>query len=196
MFEYIQGILVHSTPDKAVIEVGGVGFAVNTTASTFHELPPTGQVCKIYTYLHVREDNLTLFGFYSPLERKVFTLLLNVGRIGPKIAQTVLSTFTATAFIQTVNSGDTAALLQVSGVGKKTAQRIILELKDKLRRLEPVEDEYLPAEGQDLAVAALLQLGYSRREIEQALAQVAADGEEAGEEAQRVRAALKVLRER
>jgi Holliday junction DNA helicase RuvA len=193
LFEYIRGVLIHKTPDSAVLEVGGLGFAINTTATTSEELPPVGEMCKVYTYLHVREDKLALFGFASSLERSVFMLLLDVGGIGPRTAQAVLSTFTAAAFIQAVNGGDTASLLQVSGVGKKTAQRIMLELKDKLRRLGQEADiDHLPDTDPDLAVAALLQLGYTGEEVRQALAQ----GESSDDTAQRVRAALEVLRER
>jgi len=83
LFEYIRGVLIHKTPDSAVLEVGGLGFAINTTATTSEELPPVGEMCKVYTYLHVREDKLALFGFASSLERSVFMLLLDVGGIGP-----------------------------------------------------------------------------------------------------------------
>lgn len=181
------------TPDIAVVEVNGLGFAISITANAFREIPLVGEVCELYTYLHVREDNLALFGFSSLLERSVFMLLLEVGGIGPRIAKAVLSTFTASSFIQAVSNEDMLALQRVSGVGKKTAQRIILELKDKLRRLgEEADIHYVPAFDSDLAAAALLQLGYSQQEVGRALSKVAGNDDMA----QRVRAALKVLRER
>ncbi|HKM39581.1 MAG TPA: Holliday junction branch migration protein RuvA [bacterium] len=193
MFEYIRGTLVGKTPDIAVVEVNGLGFAISITANAFREIPLVGEVCELYTYLHVREDNLALFGFSSLLERSVFMLLLEVGGIGPRIAKAVLSTFTASSFIQAVSNEDMLALQRVSGVGKKTAQRIILELKDKLRRLgEEADIHYVPAFDSDLAAAALLQLGYSQQEVGRALSKVAGNDDMA----QRVRAALKVLRER
>lgn len=193
LFEYIRGTLIQKTLDRAVLEAGNLGFTLSITSTTSEELPPVGENCKIYTYLHVREDNLTLFGFTTPLERSVFTLLLDVGGIGPRTAQAVLSTFTAAAFIQVVGSGDTAALLKVSGVGKKTAQRIMLELKDKLRRLSKETDlGELPATDSDLAAAALVQLGYTGEEVQLALAQI----ESGADTEKRVRAALEVLRKR
>ncbi len=193
LFDYIRGVLIEKTTERAVLEVGGIGFALTITATTSQELPLAGETATIFTYLHVREDSLTLFGFTSRLERSVFTLLLDVGGIGPRTAQAVLSTLTATAFIQAVNSGDMAALLKVSGVGKKTAQRIILELKDKLRRLaQETNVTTISTAEPDLAAAALIQLGYTDEEVQMALANV----ESSADTAKRVRSALEVLRKR
>jgi len=193
LFDYIRGVLIEKTTERAVLEVGGIGFALTITATTSQELPLAGETATIFTYLHVREDSLTLFGFTSRLERSVFTMLLDVGGIGPRTAQAVLSTLTATAFIQAVNSGDMAALLKVSGVGKKTAQRIILELKDKLRRLaQETNVTTISTAEPDLAAAALIQLGYTDEEVQMALANV----ESSADTAKRVRSALEVLRKR
>ena len=105
---------MQKTHELAVLEIGGLGFALSITATTAKELPPVGKTGKVYTYLYVREDRLTLFGFSTPLERTVFTLLLDVAGIGPRTAQAILSTFTAPALIQVVNRGDTSALLTVT----------------------------------------------------------------------------------
>ena len=176
-----------------MLEVGGLGFNLSITTVTSGQLPAVGDTAKVYTDLIVREDNLALYGFATLLERTVFTYLLDVGGIGPRTAQAVLSTFTAPAFIQIVLSGDEAALKKVSGVGKKTAQRILLELKDKLRRLGQEQEVPLSAGAEpDLAVAALLQLGYTDDEVHWALGQVESDADSA----QRVKAALEVLRKR
>ena len=193
LFDYIRGLLVQKEPNRAVLEVGGLGFDVSITSTTSGELPSVGETAKVYTYLIVREDNLTLYGFTSLLERTVFAYLLGVGGIGPRTAQAVLSTFSAAAFIQIVHNGDGAALQKVSGVGKKTAQRILLELKDKVRRLgQEAAVSILSGAEPDLAVAALLQLGYTDDEVHLALGQV----ESGADTAQRVRAALEVLRKR
>jgi len=153
-----------------------------------------GEEVSLFTYLHIREDALVLFGFASPLERTVFTSLLEVEGVGPRSALAVLSTFSASEVLYLVRSGDIASLVRARGIGKKTAQRIVLELKEKLGGLisseetgyrdEPPED--------DLARAALLELGYRPEEVQAALSQVAGDLDPAA----RVRAALEVLRKR
>jgi Holliday junction DNA helicase RuvA len=193
LFDYIRGLVVQKEPNRAVLEVGGLGFDISITSTTSGELPSVGEMAKVYTYLLVREDNLALYGFNSLLERTVFVHLLSVGGIGPRTAQAVLSTFTASAFIQIVNSNDGQALQKVSGVGKKTAQRILLELKDKIRRLGHETAVPIGAGTEpDLAVAALLQLGYTDDEVQLAIGQV----ESSADTAERVRAALEVLRKR
>ncbi|MDK2927070.1 MAG: holliday junction helicase RuvA [Bacillota bacterium] len=195
LFEFLRGTLVNKTPGFVVIEVNGVGFGLKVSSSTAVELPAVGEEAHVYTYLHVREDALQLFGFASPLERTVFTSLLGVEGIGPRLALAVLSTFTAAQVLNLVRAGDVASLVRVSGVGKKTAQRIVLELKEKLGAL--ATDEAAAAAPaalaeEDLASAALLELGYTAGEAEEALRQVPADLEAAA----RVRAALEALRKR
>ena len=184
---------MQKAPNRAVLEVEGLGFDLSISSITSGQLPSVGETAKVYTHLIVREDKLALYGFATLLERTVFTYLLDVGGIGPRTAQAVLSTFTSSAFIQIVQCGDEAALCKVSGVGKKTARRILLELKDKLCRLVEEEDISISARTEpDLAVAALLQLGYRNDEVYLALGQVDSDADTA----LRVRAALEVLRER
>ena len=186
-------MVAHKAPNRAVLEVGGLGFDLSITTITSGQLPAVGDTAKVYTDLIVREDNLSLYGFATMLERTVFSYLLDVGGIGPRTAQAVLSSFTASAFIQAVLSGDEAALRKVSGVGKKTAQRILLELRDKLRQLGQEADVPMSTGAEpDLAVAALLQLGYTDGEVQLALGQVQSDADTA----QRVKAALEVLRKR
>ncbi len=184
---------MQKTPDRIVLEVGGVGFDLSISNITSGQLPAIGEKAKVYTYLIVREDNLVLYGFGTLLERTVFNHLLSVGGIGPRTAQAVLSTFTPPAFIQIVQSSDEEALCKVSGVGKKTAQRILLELKDKLRRIGQEADISVSTGVEpDLAAAALLQLGYTDDEVKLALSKV----DNSADTALRVRGALEVLRER
>lgn len=194
LFEFLRGTLVNKTAGFIVIEVNGIGFGLRVSGSTASELPGTGQETCVYTYLHVREDAVLLFGFASPLERTVFTSLLSVEGIGPRLALSILSTFTAREVLQVVRAGDVASLVRVSGIGKKTAQRIVLDLKEKVGGLA-VEGEpagSAPNAEDDLATAALLQLGYSWEEVRTALSGVPAD--RAPEV--RMRAALEALRKR
>ncbi|MDK2882318.1 MAG: holliday junction helicase RuvA [Bacillota bacterium] len=194
LFEFLRGTLVKKNPGSAVLEVNGVGFLLKVSTNTANTLPSVGEEAFLYTQLYVREDALVLFGFASPLERMVFASLLGVEGVGPQTALAVLSTFSAPEVLYLVRSGDVAALMRVKGIGKKTAQRIILELKEKLGKL--VSEEETPLRNEppedDLASAALLELGYRPEEVQTALGQVARDLDPAA----RVRAALEVLRKR
>lgn len=194
LFEFLRGTLVKKSPDSAILEVNGVGFLLKISANTAAFLPNVGEEAFLYTYLYVREDALVLFGFASPLERTVFASLLEVESVGPRTALAVLSTFSASEVLYLVRAGEVASLMQVKGIGKKTAQRIILELKEKLGGLMSDEEtdyrDELPED--DLARAALLELGYRPEEAQAALSHVAADLDPAA----RVRAALEVLRKR
>ncbi|MDK2856479.1 MAG: holliday junction helicase RuvA [Bacillota bacterium] len=194
LFEFLRGTLVNKNPASVVVEVNGVGFLLKVSANTAAALPNVGEEAFLYTHLYVREDALVLFGFASPLERTVFTSLLGVEGIGPRTALAVLSTYSASEVLYLVRAGDVASLVRVNGIGKKTAQRIILELKEKLGGL--ISDEETAYENKvpedDLARAALLELGYRPEEVQAALSRVARDLEPAA----RVRAALEVLRKR
>lgn len=193
LFDYIRGLIIQKEPDRVVLEVQGLGFDIYCAATTSTQLPAPGEKAKIYTYFVVREDNMTLYGFNTLLERTVFVHLISVSGIGPRTALAVLSTFTAEYFVQIVCTNDEQSLCQVSGIGKKTAQRIMLELRDKIRRLEQQMDE--PTQeypDSNLTIAALRQLGYVDDEIRFALEET----ESSGSSSERVRAALEVLRKR
>ena len=192
MFYYISGTLAHAEPGFAVIDAGGVGYKLTISQTTYDSLPAhlsvaTPPYVKLYSYMSVREDGVELFGFYSYDELSTFKLLISVSGVGPKVALSVLSYFTPEKFTLAVVSEDSKALSKASGVGAKTAARIVLELKDKLSRELPnsmtvsAKSLDMPAgstaskgkltEAQD----ALTVLGYSRTEAVNAIRAVYSD---------------------
>jgi Holliday junction DNA helicase RuvA len=133
MISFLHGTLVDALPTQATIEVNGVGYEALIPLSSYDKLPPAGQAVKLLTHLVVREDSQTLYGFMSSAERDLFRLLINtVSGIGPKIALNVLSGISVVAFRGAVATGDLKVLSQISGVGRKTAERMVVELKDKI----------------------------------------------------------------
>lgn len=198
MISFLQGKLVESLPTQVVLEVAGVGYEALIPLSSFDKLPEPGQQVKLLTQLVVREDSHTLYGFMSAPERDLFRLLVNtVSGIGPKIALNILSGISVTAFRGAVANGDTKALSQISGVGRKTAERIVVELKDKVGAVGAWEaasaQRALSPEDQRLsdAVLALMALGFKQLEAHDAVRQAqAALGPQATVE-ELVRACLK-----
>ncbi len=170
MIAFLHGRLTEALPSVITLDVHGVGYEVLIPLSSFDRLPPVGQEVRILTHLSIREDAHTLFGFMSAAERDLFRLLVQtVSGIGPKLALNVLSGLSVAAFQSAVTSGDIKALSSISGVGRKTAERIIVELKDKLGGLAPGAqvpsgggDRSASGEGSTLhdAVAALVALGF------------------------------------
>ena len=176
MFYYINGVVAELEPNLAVVDCGGVGYALNTTAYTIGQLR-IGEKAKLYTYLNVREDCFELFGFAGKSEKRCFELLLGVSGVGPKAALSILSVTSPEALIMNIASGNDKALTAAPGVGKKIAQRIVLELKDKLageagQSVSPDVGFVMPAAGGGKradAEAALAVLGYAPAEIGAAL---------------------------
>lgn len=177
MFYYLNGIIAHTGPYLAVIDCGGVGYACATTNYTLSQLKK-GERAKLYTYMNVREDAVDLFGFSSQSELHSFKLLLGVSGVGPKAALAILSTNTPANLAMAVVMGDEKALTAAPGIGKKIAQRIILELKDKLAKEQAsfgpdtggsVPLTVLPNDKAKEAGAALAVLGYSGSEVAAAL---------------------------
>ncbi len=169
MITFLHGKLIDSLPTQLIIEVNGVGYEVLIPLSSYDKLPPPGHELKLLTHLVVREDAHTLYGFMSAAERDLFRLLINtVSGIGPKIAINVLSGISVTAFRGAVANGDVKSLSQISGVGKKTAERIVVELKDKIGAAGAWEaasaQRALSPEDQKLndAVLALIALGFKQ----------------------------------
>lgn len=178
MYSYIKGTLTEMEEDALVVEANGVGYHIYTTGQTFRYLPSLGEEIKVYTYLHIREDAMLLFGFLTKDELKVFKLLLGVSGIGPKGALAILSVMTTDDLRFAVLGDDAKAIAKAPGVGAKTAQRLILELKDKLsledafeQKLEHVQEASAEkAKGaKNEAVQALVALGYSSSEALKAL---------------------------
>lgn len=173
MITFLEGQLVEALPTQLVIEVGGVAYEVLIPLSSFDKLPQPGQRLRLLTHLVVREDSHTLYGFMSKQERELFRLLINtVTGIGPRIALNVLSGISVQAFRGAVANGDIKALSQISGVGKKTAERIIVELKDKIGAAGAWEassaERALSRDDQKIndAVLALMALGFKQIEAD------------------------------
>jgi Holliday junction DNA helicase RuvA len=170
MIYSLNGILIHTAPGTAVIECGGVGFRCATTSSTLRKLPKLGEQATLYTYLSVREDALDLFGFADEKELSCFRMLISVNGVGPKAALSILSESGPEKFALNVASGDAKALTAAPGVGMKLAQRIVLELHDKISGEQAAEGfadmgGVPTASGSsEEAVNALSVLGYSRSE--------------------------------
>lgn len=198
LITFLNGKLVEALPTLAIVEVNGVGYEVLIPLSSFDKLPLPGQPVRLLTHLVVREDAHVLYGFVTAAEREMFRLLVNtVSGIGPKIALNILSGINVTAFRGAVASGDVKMLSQISGVGKKTAERIVIELKDRIGRGGALEassaQRALSADEQKIndATLALMALGYKQAEAHESVrAAQAALGPAAGIE-ELVRASLK-----
>jgi len=185
MIEYIRGIIEDIGPDHVVIDFMGIGIKIFVPFSTIKELPPKGNITKLYTYLYVKEDGFQIFGFKRKEELELFEKLLTVSGVGPKGALSILSVVPIESFIKAVNSGDYKILTAAPGIGKKTAERVILELKYKVPKevVVPKEDSLL-----NEALEALLALGYTKSEAIYALSDVNCESVE-----QAVKEALKKL---
>lgn len=169
MITFLDGTLTSALPTQAVVDVRGVGYELFIPLSSYDRLPPPGQQVRILTHLHVREDAQILYGFMSAAERDLFRLLVSsVSGIGPKLALAVLSGMSVNNFKAAVVNGDIASLSKISGLGKKTAERIVLELKDKLgvaAAWEAASSEHAPTPEESQAneaVLALIALGYKQ----------------------------------
>lgn len=181
MIERLTGVLAAVTGEAVVVDVGGVGFLVEVSAITYRDLPAVGASVVLLTHLQVREDALQLYGFSTDEERELFRLFLGVSKIGPRLALAALSSRRPAALRQALAYGDVAVLSAVPGIGKKTAERLILELKDKVgdlggppgvAALGTAADEDGPV---SLARAALMELGFAIAEADKLLAKVDAD---------------------
>ena len=181
MFAYIKGDVEEKGNNYVVIDVGGVGYQIFMPSSSIDRIGESGTTLKIHTHYYVREDNISLYGFLTKEELRMFELLLSVSGIGAKSAIAMLSEITPSSFALAVISNDVSKLVKIPGVGKKTAERMILELKDKLKTEEAVQkDEKVSAVIADdnkssEAVSALQVLGYSKKEIEKAFEKIDID---------------------
>jgi Holliday junction DNA helicase RuvA len=172
MYHHIKGTLIHKHPAEAVIDANGVGYQISISLNTFEKLPETGNQAKLLTYLHVKEDVLQLFGFMEDKERKVFRILIGISGIGPKLALTLLSHMSPENLEQAVANQDMTMLTSISGIGKKTAERLLIELKGKIA--EAVVDGLPTIKGQgtgasDPVIEALMTLGLNFAEAKSAM---------------------------
>jgi Holliday junction DNA helicase RuvA len=177
MIAQIRGRLIHKEPGSAVVEAGGLGYLVFVSLTTFYELPDPEQAVLLHTHTHVREDALQLFGFSTPLERELFQVLIGVTGIGPKLALNILSGITPEELLLSLDQRDMNRLQSVPGIGRKTAERMVLDLEEKARKigarlaLEPSQPRPTDGVTED-AVSALLNLGYKKAQAEKAVERV------------------------
>jgi len=169
MIAQVRGRLLRKEPQEAIVDVGGVGYRVTIPLSTFYRIGEPGSEVTLLTHTHVREDALALFGFLTLVEQALFERLIAVSGVGPKLAVGVLSGIEAPDLVTALRASDIARLTRIPGVGKKTAERLVLELKDKLQDLpSSAAATTAPGGAADDIVSALVHLGYSRPEAERA----------------------------
>lgn len=173
MIGYLKGTLAAKHPPQLLIDVGGVGYEVEAPMSTFYQLPDIGQSVHILTHLLVREDAQVLYGFASEAERQLFRSLIRISGVGARIALAILSGISAEAFVRCVQSEDAASLTKIPGVGRKTAERLIVEMRDRLRQTGSSLAQAIPAGAAgspaDEAFGALVALGYRPPEAQRLL---------------------------
>lgn len=190
MIASLEGILEYRAADSVIVNVGGIGFQVYVSSSTLSQLGAIKDKVSLYTHLHLREDNASLYGFASIEELALFRNLISVSGVGPKLALALLSSLSPEQLVMAIASGNVDVISQVSGVGKKMASRLVVELRGKLEK--QWEGTILPLASEDTdAVAALTGLGYSLRESTQAISSLSNPGGMSLEE--KVKAALQQL---
>ncbi len=185
MIAFLSGKLIEKTANTVVIDIGGVGYEVSIPLSTFYELGDVGSDVSLRIYTHVREDAIQLFGFSSLRERELYLRLISVQGIGARSGITMLSGMNADEIIMAIRTGDLARLTSIPGVGRKTAERLVIELRDKVGELsgdgsalDPVASK-IPADAVvEDALSALVNLGYQRNAAEKALSRAAQEGTE------------------
>ncbi|HSS44036.1 MAG TPA: Holliday junction branch migration protein RuvA [Thermoanaerobaculia bacterium] len=179
MIGRLTGRLAEKNPDRVILDAGGVGYLVHIPLSTFYELPETESPVSLWVHTHVREDTLALYGFLTEREQGLFLLLLGVAGIGPRVALTVLSGMPPTELVEALRKQDVRRLMSVPGVGKKTAERMALELAEKVQKFaqEPALQAPAAVAAEDV-ISALVNLGYRRSEAERAVEAAARGGAE------------------
>jgi Holliday junction DNA helicase RuvA len=178
MIAHLRGRLLAKHPNQVVVEVGGVGYDVTISIPTFSDLPAIGSEVALHIHTHVREDQLALYGFLRPAEKTLFEKLITVSGIGPKLAVTILSGMPADEMTAAIRGNDIARLTRIPGIGRKTAERMVLELRDKLppeTSGAPLAAPAMSAVEEDV-LSALMNLGYQRAAAEHALAAAAKNG--------------------
>ena len=181
MIAHLRGRVLRKAPQEVVVDVAGVGYRVAIPVSTFYRVGEEGDELSLRIHTHVREDTLALYGFLTAAEQEVFERLIAVAGVGPKLAVGILSGIDVADFVSALRGNDLVRLTRIPGVGKKTAERLVLELKDKLSALVAAEPATAappsPASPKDDLLSALANLGYSRPEVERAVDRaLAADG--------------------
>lgn len=169
MIGYISGKLKFKKPTQVLIDVNGVGYIINISLSTYEKLPDEEQNTSLFTYLSVREDSLTLFGFSTAAEKQMFELLISVNGIGPKLAQGILSGIQIDELKEALKLGNLSRIIAVPGIGRKTAERLLIDLRDKVDAITMEKETGLPYKMKDDAIAALTTLGYNLKAAEKVI---------------------------
>lgn len=178
MIALLTGRLAHKSPDAIIIDVNGVGYRVQIPFSTYYELPEEGKTVSLSIYTHVKEDAISLFGFRTVTEKEFFQLLITVSGIGPKMARDILSNIQPEELAAAIVQGNLARLSAIPGIGKKTAERLVLELKEKVRKMDvaPSSTTAAPSEAPpevaDDVASALVNLGYKEAVVRKVLAEM------------------------
>jgi len=183
MITYIQGRLVEKNPTDIVIDCNGLGYSINISLHTFSQLSSEEQV-KLYTHLQVREDSHTLYGFSSKLEREIFRLLISVSGVGASIARTMLSSLTPEQVMEAIAHNDLVTIQSVKGIGSKTAQRVVLDLKDKILKVYGLDEVSSVSSNtnKNEALSALETLGFARKQAEKVCSKIVQQDPEASVE--------------
>ena len=176
MIAHLRGKLISRHPNEVIVETMGVGYDVTISVPTFSELPPAGSEVALHIHTHVREDQIALYGFLRPEEKQLFEKLITVSGIGPKLAITILSGMPTDDMVNAIRGNDLARLTKIPGIGRKTAERMVLELRDKLP--PSGTDHVIPSLSatQEDVLSALMNLGYQRPAAEKALRSVEKNG--------------------
>ncbi len=199
MIAYLRGQILSKAPNAVVLDCNGVGYELAISVATYTELRDLGAEARLHVHTHVREDALLLFGFAEAAEKRLFEKLLTISGIGPKLAITVLSGISAERLVGAIRSGDHATLTKIPGIGKKTAERVVLELKDKLDDMAGVltpQPDAPPSLGatSDDVLSALINLGYPRAVAQKAVEAAAKDASVSSDFERLFRAAMSAVR--
>jgi Holliday junction DNA helicase RuvA len=184
LIAYLEGKLIEKNPTHLILDVNGVGYSVNIPVSSYGRLGEIGETIKILTHQHVREDELRLYGFSTKPEKELFELLISVNGVGPRVALGILSSISVEDFQRSVLEEDFDVLTHISGVGKKTAQRLIVELKEKLTKVDLRAEKGVEVKErigvlvEDEAVLALVSLGYNKFDARKAVEKVSSESKE------------------
>jgi len=178
MIAHLRGKLLVKHPNQAIVETSGVGYDVTISVPTFSDLPNVGSEVSLHIHTHVREDLIALYGFLRPAEKQLFEKLITVSGIGPKLAITILSGMPADEMVSAIRSNDIGRLTRIPGIGKKTAERMVLELRDKLPPQASGPEPVIPTMNavEEDVLSALLNLGYQRAAAEKALSTAVKSG--------------------
>lgn len=178
MIAHLRGKLISKRPNQAIVEAGGVGYEVNISIPTFSGLPAVASDVSLFIYTHVREDALALFGFLRAEDKQLFEKLISVSGIGPRLAITILSGMAADAMVAAIKSNNVPVLTRIPGIGKKTAERMVLELRDKLDSFGAPTPVPAASPVEEDVISALVNLGYQRGLVERTLAQLGKSADE------------------